>query len=150
MRRFGKNYGKIADLIKTKDYSQVNSRIYRYHEQYPEVKIKRVVPWTDKEMRAFANVVKKVGMNTKMLEKAFPNRKITEDLVYRFTKHLREQIENDPKHKYAYLYNSLFYNNEVWNPEEDLLMLNWLKTKPPNTVNHIKELDRVLMTKTYS
>ena len=66
-RRFGKDYAKIANFIKTKDYYQVNARIYRYHRQYPEVKIKRTVPWTDKEIRAFVNVVKKVGMNTRML-----------------------------------------------------------------------------------
>ena len=65
MRRFGKDYGKIADFIRTKDYKLVSSRIYRYHGVYPEVKIQRCVPRTDKETRAFVNIVKKVGMNSK-------------------------------------------------------------------------------------
>ena len=136
VRKFGKDFEKIANFIQTKDYNQVNARIYQNLELYPEVKMMRSGQWAEIETRAFVKLVEKVGMNTTMLQTAFPNRGNPFRSVHRYTKHLRKQIENDPKHKYAHLYDSLFYDKGAWTPEEDETMLECLKGLPNRLISY--------------
>ena len=109
VRRFGTNYEKIQRLVKTKNVSQVQSKVYfhagtatkKCRTLFPRLKLRKFRRWTSGELKSFWRVIEDYGVNIEHLKKAIPTRALADfrPLVKRQT----VIIKANPEHKYAHL-----------------------------------------------